>query len=58
MWQTRRLLPDTLKNEGIKSQIYSDPIEMIYYSAYKDAALGELCHVARTTLLYLLTRTH
>ena len=30
------ILPDTLKNVGIKSQIYSDLIEMIYYSAYKD----------------------
>ena len=30
------ILPDTLKNVGIKSKIYSDPIEMIYYSAYKD----------------------
>ena len=30
------ILPDTLKNVGIKSQIDSDPIEMMYYSAYKD----------------------
>ena len=27
------ILPDTLKNVGIKSEIYSDPIN---YSAYKD----------------------
>ena len=37
------ILPDTLKNVGIKSQIYSDPIEMIYYSAYKDDLICIQC---------------
>ncbi len=30
------ILPDTLTSVGIRSHICSDPIEKIYYSAYKD----------------------
>ena len=46
------ILPDTLKNVGIKSHICSDPIEKILLS------LSAFIVAARTTLLYLSTRTH
>ena len=45
------LLPDTLKSVGLRNHDCSDPIEKVYYSAYKDDLMCIHCGTSNNLTL-------